>query len=314
MSDHFLFISHAEKDEEVISHFVNLLYQIGLKKENMFCTSVPELGIPIKEDIYDYLRSQLGAENVIPIFMLSENYYESAACLNEMGAVWVMQKDYFTFLLPGFEFKQIRGAVNPNKRAIKLDNLSNKLRGDLSNFKNQICDIFGLATPDENYWERVRDEFITTVQALTPHIEIDINICNGYCINEVNFGGCDIHVDEIRNKVMAEIDFSKTKAEICSLVFFTGGINICRQFSNNKKLRFYMKKKGSISSLSVEMHLNEAVVEEQITLGEEWEEYAIPLKNFRAQKSEWTNLKEISFAVYRNVGSGSIEVKDIRID
>ena len=86
----------------------------------MFCSSISEIGVPIKEDIYDYLRTLLDSEPIIPIFMLSENYYESAACLNEMGAVWITQKDYFTFLLPGFEFKQIKGAINPNKKSNKV--------------------------------------------------------------------------------------------------------------------------------------------------------------------------------------------------
>lgn len=121
MGSSFLFISHSEKDKEIVSFFVELLYQIGLKEENMFCSSVPEIGVPLREDIYDYLSSLLDSDSVIPVFMLSDNYYNSAACLNEMGAVWIKKKDYFTFLLEGFEFKQIRGAINPNRKAIKID-------------------------------------------------------------------------------------------------------------------------------------------------------------------------------------------------
>ena len=52
-----LFISHATKDKKLITSFVEMLYSIGLKKENIFCSSIPELGVPIKEDIYDYLRN-----------------------------------------------------------------------------------------------------------------------------------------------------------------------------------------------------------------------------------------------------------------
>ena len=51
-----LFISHSEKDREIISAFVDLLYDIGLKEENMFCSSRTDIGVPIKEDIYEYLR------------------------------------------------------------------------------------------------------------------------------------------------------------------------------------------------------------------------------------------------------------------
>lgn len=80
-----LFISHAEKDSILIEKFVDLLYDMGIPEESMFCSSISEIGVPIKEDIYEYLRNLLDSEQVIPIFMLSDNYYASAACLNEMG-------------------------------------------------------------------------------------------------------------------------------------------------------------------------------------------------------------------------------------
>lgn len=35
-----------------------------------------EIGVPVKEDIYEYLRNLLDSEQVIPIFMLSDNYYD----------------------------------------------------------------------------------------------------------------------------------------------------------------------------------------------------------------------------------------------
>ena len=38
-----------------------------------------------KEDIYDWLSSQFQEFNLHVIFMLSNNYYQSVACLNEMG-------------------------------------------------------------------------------------------------------------------------------------------------------------------------------------------------------------------------------------
>lgn len=68
----FLFISHAANDKKIVEAFVELLYHIRLPEENMFCSSISELGVPIKEDIYGYLRNLLDSDNVIPIFMLSK--------------------------------------------------------------------------------------------------------------------------------------------------------------------------------------------------------------------------------------------------
>lgn len=140
-----LFISHAEKDSELIEKFVDLLYDMGIPEKSMFCSSISEIGVPVKEDIYEYLRNLLDSEQVIPIFMLSDNYYASAACLNEMGAVWMKQKDYFTFLLPDFEFSKIKGAINPSKRGISLWYKSERelqnLKEDLNQFREQMCDL-----------------------------------------------------------------------------------------------------------------------------------------------------------------------------
>ena len=99
-----LFISHAEKDSEIVSEFVDLLYNIGLRTEDMFCSSRTDLDIAISEDIYDYLRKTLDLDDVITVFMLSDNYYKSAACLNEMGAV--MANSAFSASLPLYTFTQ----------------------------------------------------------------------------------------------------------------------------------------------------------------------------------------------------------------
>ncbi len=37
------------------------------------------------------------------IYHLSDNYYDSVACLNEMGAAWVVQNDYTVVGIPGFD-------------------------------------------------------------------------------------------------------------------------------------------------------------------------------------------------------------------
>ncbi len=308
-----LFISHSEKDREIISAFVDLLYDIGLKEKNMFCSSRTDIGVPIKEDIYEYLRSLLDSDNVIPIFMLSENYYKSPACLNEMGAVWIKQKDYFTFLLPEFEFKQIKGAINPNKKGIKLGNRTDILKGELNNFKNEICRSFGTKISD-NRWEKQRDYFISQLNSTSPDVFIKLSEHRGYCIGEVNYNGCKITYDKARVKVIASYDFTKTKAEICSLVFFTGEINMHNQFLQNKHLCFSLKSINNSFEITVELRLKNRNVSYNIQVSNEWEDYSIPLQEFGGAESEWQILREVKFLAYRNnIKRKTIEIKDIKI-
>lgn len=115
-----IFVSHSEKDIGIIEKFVDLLSHIGISTSQLFCSSLP--GYNIKQgngNIYDYLREELN-NNVFVIFMLSYNYYKSIPCLNEMGAAWALKKKHQSILLPGFEYTQIRGAIDPYNISFKL--------------------------------------------------------------------------------------------------------------------------------------------------------------------------------------------------
>lgn len=311
-----LFISHAEKDKELISHFVELLYQLGLNEKTMFCSSFEQLGVPIRENIYDYLRNLLDSESVIPVFMLSDAYYRSPACLNEMGAVWVKQTDYFTFLMPGFEFKKIKGAIDVNKRAIQLGGNLKELKSGLTSFKKEICKIFGVSIEDTR-WELCRDSFIEKLQnsivAARKSIIAMSNV-EGFCINHVNYGACDISVDESANKVTAKIDFSQTEAELCSTVFYLGGIDFSWQIASYPRLQFSIRADGDIRNVSVETHLNDMNPSQLMVVSDQWMDYDLPLQSFCSLEKPWTSFKEVCFVVNRrNMSKGIIEIRDIRI-
>ena len=284
----------------------------------MFCSSISELGVPIKEDIYGYLRNLLDSDNVIPIFMLSKNYYRSAACLNEMGAVWLKQNDYFTFILPGFTFEYIKGAINPSKRAIKLGNDVRDLKEDLTMFKNSLCAMFNLSPISDQRWERYRDEFIDSIQRISleagTKISFDIHDSEGFCINFNNYGGCNVAVNDIIGKIVTTVDFSKTPAQLCSLVIFAGGINIQEEFNAGKSLCFDLKASEKLNVLSVELHLALRNISKKLNVSSEWEHYCIPLINFSRSVQFFDRLNEICFVVDKiNAEYGVFEIKNIEI-
>lgn len=312
-----LFISHAEKDSILIEKFVDLLYDMGIPEKSMFCSSISEIGVPVKEDIYEYLRNLLDSEQIIPIFMLSDNYYASAACLNEMGAVWVKQKDYFTFLLPDFEFSKIKGAINPSKRGISLWYKSERelqnLKEDLNQFREQMCNL--LYIEKHKNWERKRDNFITQIQKLKMDVvNINLKECEGFCIGEYENNGSTVIFDNVKNKITSIIDFTKTKAEICSLVIFTGELDVRYQYTIGKEIVFELRVSDTISSVEVECRLKNRNVRKKIVTSQDWEYYGIPLTEFGGDISEWICLKEIKFLIKRgNTSSGKIEIKNMKI-
>lgn len=115
-----LFLSHSSKDIKIVEAFVDFMYKIGLTEKDIICTSIPSTKIPATEDIYEYLKSALSDEGIYVVFFLSDNYYSSPVCLNEMGAAWLKKADSLNLLLPGFDYNDMQGVVNKNKIGIKL--------------------------------------------------------------------------------------------------------------------------------------------------------------------------------------------------
>lgn len=163
-----VFISHASKDSEYVKAFVNLLEDIGLSEDEIVCSSISGYGIPLGADIYDWLSSQFQEFNLHIIFMLSDNYYKSVACLNEMGAAWVLKQRYDSVLLPDFDFVQIKGAINPNKIGIKLDSEVDELNHRLNELKETLIEEFSLKAISATKWERHRNEFVENIKEIAP--------------------------------------------------------------------------------------------------------------------------------------------------
>ena len=161
-----VFISHSYKDREYVYKFVEFLEDIGLKSDQIFCSSIPEYAVPLDEDIYDFIKSRFREYDLRVIYVLSENYYKSAACLNEMGATWILQKKYTSILLPGFVFEQIKGAVNPTKIGIKLDGSDDEIKYRLKQLRDNLKAEFGLKDLPDRQWHRYVDTFVSKIKSM----------------------------------------------------------------------------------------------------------------------------------------------------
>lgn len=158
-----LFISHSSANENIATNLVQLLRTLGFNNKNLFCSSVPGYDIKEGEDIYDTLASKFQDYNIFVIFLLSSEYYQSAACLNEMGATWVLKANYSTIVCPGFSIPEIKGAINPSKMAVVLGD-NKRVNGKLNNLKDRLIDFFGLPeVEDDTIWENDRNKFIESV-------------------------------------------------------------------------------------------------------------------------------------------------------
>lgn len=160
---HKIFISHSSKDKEYVKFFAALLEDIGLPEGSIICTSVPGYGIPGGQKIYDWLRDQFLKCELRVVYALSQNYYDSPASLNEMGAAWVTKSTDTILLLPGFSFSDIDGCVDKTKLGISLGGDKDELKFRLGELKDTLIAEFGLRPISDIKWERHRDEFIKKI-------------------------------------------------------------------------------------------------------------------------------------------------------
>jgi hypothetical protein len=158
-----IFISHASKDVKYVEHLVQLLNDMGIVKsdKSIFCSSLPGYDIPYGENIYDFLKGELNNNNIMVLFVLSNNYYKSASCLNEMGVAWVTSRSQNFILLPNFNFSQISGAIDPSKISFNLND-----EHGLDKFKDKIVEIFELEEIDYKIWNKDKAKFVEFINIL----------------------------------------------------------------------------------------------------------------------------------------------------
>ena len=149
-----VFISHSSKDKDIIERFVDGILQlgIGLSHEDIFCTSIEEIGIKNGEDIRAHIRDNVKSAD-FSFLMISKNYKESEICLNEMGAVWATDNRVRYYLLPDVEFREI-GWLCDTKKADRLcDSVV------LDALEEELTGYFGLPHKG-GLWSRQRQIFL----------------------------------------------------------------------------------------------------------------------------------------------------------
>jgi hypothetical protein len=149
-----IFISHSSKDKEVMEKFTDYILQlgIGLSHEDIFCTSIEEMGIRNGEDIRQHIKDNVqGAD--FSFLMLSKNYKKSEICLNEMGAVWAVDNRVWYYLLPNVDFKEIGWLCETNKAEKLYDSVV------LDALEEELTDFYGLPHKG-GIWSRQRQNFV----------------------------------------------------------------------------------------------------------------------------------------------------------
>lgn len=155
-----IFISHSSKDKEFVGILLDLIEAIGVKQDQIFCSSYSGYGVALGEDFLARIRRELDSQ-VLVIFVLTRNFYESPIALCEMGAAWIKTSEHIPILVPPFDFKDVRG-VFPVSQGIKLNDTDG-----LNGLKVRLETAFQIkGNSHPSVWERKRNLLLDHINSL----------------------------------------------------------------------------------------------------------------------------------------------------
>ncbi|MFV5768035.1 toll/interleukin-1 receptor domain-containing protein [Mammaliicoccus sciuri] len=97
-SKELYFISHSSIDADKCEKIAYFLEDIGIPKDSIRCTSLTDYDVPLGNDIIEFIKGSF-KHDITVIYVISENYFNSRYCLNEMGATWITESEHFTVKL-----------------------------------------------------------------------------------------------------------------------------------------------------------------------------------------------------------------------
>lgn len=156
-----IFISHASSDADMIEKFIdNLLKKgLGLRNDNIVCTSFNPTGVVPGEYIPQYIKEKIESAQVV-LAMVSKAYKESEVCQNEVGAAWALNKKVIQILLPDVDFKELGWLLNLDKAAKIAD------QGSLDALMPVLCKDLGLNVVLPGDWNPCVNSFLSNLQQL----------------------------------------------------------------------------------------------------------------------------------------------------
>ena len=150
-----IFISHAGNDKEIVKLFVDYILKngLGLRDENIVCTSFEETTMKGGEDIPLYIKKNIKESSVV-LSMVSQNYRRSEGCMNEVGAAWALDNPPIQIVLPDADFDSIGWLVCLNK-ALKISERSN-----LDKLYETLCKRTAIIEPSITSWNGAVTSFL----------------------------------------------------------------------------------------------------------------------------------------------------------
>ena len=161
-----VFISHRGSQVDFVTALVNLLNNCGFTRDDLFCSSVPGFNIDLDEDILETLRKKFVDYDIYVVYVFSTDFFDSAYCLNEMGAAWVLQVGYSIIVTHDMDESKIDGVVSKTRTRVSFKDNDLQLLNRMIQLRNKLLRFANLPEVDETDWNRYYRAFLDQLKQI----------------------------------------------------------------------------------------------------------------------------------------------------
>lgn len=109
-----IFISHSSRDILLVEELINMLESMGVQPKQIFCSSFEGYGVELGQDFLQRIKDELNGQ-ILVLFVITNNFYNSPVSLCEMGAAWVKTSKHIPIVVPPLHYGDIKGVIPVTK-------------------------------------------------------------------------------------------------------------------------------------------------------------------------------------------------------
>ncbi|WP_025591951.1 toll/interleukin-1 receptor domain-containing protein [Agrobacterium tumefaciens] len=158
-----IFLSHAAADEKLVKEFEKYLSRaLGIPSAEIFCSSLEGQGVTKGDGFVDSIREAANNSKAV-VALISPAYLDSAFCMGELGAAWILQTHRLPLIVPPNTFKNMNATLL-GITGVQIDNVTALKQGieDLRSKLNIAAPTSGVldrATEDwTNAWKKLKNK------------------------------------------------------------------------------------------------------------------------------------------------------------
>lgn len=169
--DKKIFISHCSSNKDISELVFQLIKDIKVSYRKIYYSSSEETGAKLLNDCLESIEKEFNQYELLVLFIVSKEFYDSKVCLAETGATWVTCKqNYIPIILPPYDYEDLGGVIKNTQNSIYLGDKN--LDDRLDTFKKSIEEFFELEDKiQDTEWKRKKQTFIENIKEYIDSIE-----------------------------------------------------------------------------------------------------------------------------------------------